>query len=36
MALVNEPKMVFVCSFFTIWSIMMKLHKNGRSNKSSI
>ena len=35
MARVNIQKMVFGL-YFTIWSIMMKLHKNDRSNKSSI
>ena len=35
MALVNVQKMVLASSSFTIWSIMMKLHKNDRSNKSS-
>ena len=29
-------KMVFGSHFFTVWSIMMKLHKNDRSNKSSL
>ena len=34
MALVNIPKWVLASSSFTIWSIMMKLHKNDRSNKA--
>ena len=36
MALVNVRKMVMASSSFTIWSIMMKLHKNDGSNKSCL
>ena len=37
LALVNVQKNGFwPLSFFTIWSIMMKLYKNDRNNKSSI
>ena len=32
----NVQKMVLASSSFTSWSIMMKHHKNDRSNKSSI
>ena len=34
MALINGQKIVLASSSFTIWSIMMKLHKNDQSNKS--
>ena len=36
MALVNVQKLFLASSSFNIWSIMMKLHKNDRRNKSSI
>ena len=36
MALVNVQKWFLASSSFTIWSIMMRHHKNDRSNKSSI
>ena len=36
MALVNVQKWFLASSSFTIYRIMMKLHKNYRSNKSSI
>ena len=36
MALVNVQKCFLASSSFTIWTIMMKLHKNDRSNKSCI
>ena len=29
----NVQKMVLASSSFTVWSIMMKLHKNDQSNK---
>ena len=35
-ALVNVQKWFLASSSFTIWSIMMKRHKNDRSNKSSL
>ena len=34
MALVNVQKWFLASSSYSIWSIMMKLHKNDRSNKS--
>ena len=36
MALVIVQKWLLAPSSFTVWSIMMKLHKNDRSNKTFI
>ena len=36
MALVNVKKWFLACSSLSLWSIIMKLHKNDRSNKRCI